>query len=270
MVGTVYKEIRQNLLLLLIALFAPIAGYALMVLLMIPFYSMMRAEIPNLASQDGASYFELLLPGDNFLFIWKILGLLIVYYCAGSITINLFSADEKKKWSYFMASAPRGVQRQIYGKYVILIMLYGTFLVSQIFTEGFMNWLGWLDTGKLLPNLTTVYIVMFFVQLLLRALELPFLARYGVKVGMVMRLAVLGTVVVAFMLWLLFAPGALDAIENISEHLADFIMEFDAERMTDYMTFFISLLPCIAIPAYILSYFISCKGYLKGVANYDK
>ena len=267
MTGTVYKEIRQNFLILLIALFAPLAGYALMVL----FYFMMRGGISKLMSEDGASYCEMLMPGENsFLFIWKILGLLMIYYCAGSITTNLFSVDEKKKWSYFMAASPRGVKRQIYGKYVILVMLYGTFLVSQIFTEGFMNWIGWLDTGELLPNLTTVYILMFFVQLLLRALEIPFLARYGVKMGIVMRLTVLGAAVVVFMVWLLFAPGAFDAMQNITEHLADFIMEFDAERMTDYMTFFISLLPCIAIPAYILSYFISCKGYLKGVANYDK
>lgn len=266
MTGTVYKEIRQNLPVLLIALFAPLAGYALMVL----FYLIMRGDRGILTGND-VSYFEMLLPGDNsFLFVWKLLGLLMIYYCAGSITTNLFSADEKKKWSYFMASTPRGVKRQIYGKYVILVMIYGTFLISQIFTEGFMNWLGWLDTGKVLPSFTNVYILMFFVQLLLRALEIPFLARYGVKVGIVMRLTVLGTAVVAFMIWLLFAPSAFDIIKNISEHLADFIMNFNAERMTDYMTFFISLLPCIAIPAYILSYFISCKGYLKGVTNYDK
>ena len=125
MTGTVYKEIRQNFPLLLVALFAPLAGYALMVL----FYFIMRGGISSVASEEGASYFEMLLPGENsFLFIWKILGLLMFYYFAGSITTNLFSTDEKKKWSYFMASTPRGVKRQIYGKYVILVMLYGTFL----------------------------------------------------------------------------------------------------------------------------------------------
>jgi len=267
MTGTVYKEIRQNILLLLGALFAPLAGYALLLL----FYPVMRSKVSGGVSEGSISYFALQLPSENgYLFILKILGLLMIYYSIGSVTTNLFSADEKKKWSYFMAATPRGVKRQIYGKYVILVMVYGTFLVSQIFTEGFMNWLGWLDTGKLLPNLTNVYVLMFFVQLLLRAIEIPFLARYGVKLGIVMRMAVLVTAVVLFMIWMLFAPGAFDIIKNISEHLADFFMNFDAERMTEYMTFFVSLLPCIAIPAYILSYFISCKGYLKGVANYDK
>lgn len=261
MIGTVYKEIRQNKLLLLAALLLPLLGYCFLFL----FYRVVRFDFP-----EDITFFEMMKPENGILMGWKVLGLLMIYYALGGITVNLFSADEKKKWSYFIAATPRGIKRQIYGKYVILVMIYGLFLISQIFTEGFMNWLGWLDTGTLLPNLTNVCIAMFFVQLLLRALEIPFLARFGVKMGTVVRLIMLVTVVLLISIWLLFSKGALELLADWTANLAEFITHLDSKTMSETLSFLISLLPCIAIPAYILSYFLSCKGYLKGVQNYDK
>lgn len=266
MQGIIYKEIRQNMVLLLALLLAPAVG----ILFLIPFtwnYLSNAAAGPHTKGIGLAEVFEALLPG-NEVFMMRGILIAILYFLLAIVTTSVFIGDERKHWGFFIASTPRGVKRQVYGKYVILFMGYALFMVSMIFCDSFLNWLTYCVTGETGISLTFIFILLFFVQLFLIGFELPFEFRFGSKIGSFVRMAFLLLMILAVLIWFLFGPT--EVLEHLPETVSNFIDNLQSGKISDTLMLAIMAFPLIVLAEYIISYFISCKGFLKGVANYEK
>ena len=250
MQGVVYKEFRQNRVFFIQGLLMPPAGI-LMTLLM---YA---------AAKEDTAAGEL----SSLMMILRAITMMCAFMLLWMGSSSIFSSDENKKWCAFIASAPSGTERHIYGKYVFHLMTLGAFYMSSVFCDSFISWLFYLSTGKAdMPSFTNLYYLMIFLLMIMFAFETPFVARFGTKLGTGIRIAVLSALFLAFAIWMLFVPSA----DNIADYLSEYLMKFTEGELSGGVTFIISVFPCVAMGAYLLSYKISESCWLKGVENYDK
>ena len=264
--GIVYKEFRQNKALLLALLLTPAFG----ILFLIPFtwnYLVNALGGPHKEGIGFADVFGALLPGKEMFMLRGIL-IGILYFVLAIATTSVFIGDQRKHWGYYIASTPRGVIRQVYGKYVILFMSYALFMVSMIFCDSFLNWLIYCVTGETGLSLTSIYILLFFIQLIQIGFELPFEFRFGSKIGSYVRLAFLLLLFLIGAIWILFGPT--EVLNHLPETIFGFLENLQNGKVSENVTLGITAIPLFALAEYIISYFISCKGFLKGVANYEK
>lgn len=257
MQGTVYKELVQNRFFLLCGLFLPPLVYLAVILMEL----ILKTGEPMFS---WSGLFSEFLAGGS-LFSTKIMILLLAYLGMRVMTASVFSQDESKRKSFLMASVPNGTERQIYGKYVILFMTYSLFFVSALFTDSFIAWIVYCFTGENVPPITDLLALMLFVQLFLRSIDIPFIVRYRAKVGKYVLIIFL--IVTGFSL--LFAMLYVPAFGNLFAVIWDWYNRLIKGELAQEALLMISALPLAAMAAYLISYRISCKVWLKGAANYE-
>ena len=188
-----------------------------------------------------------------------ILVMIMVFLTAGMFEQGLFEADERKILQSFIVSAPDGIKRQIGVKYLF------NFLFSAALVSLFM--LMFMISGAIMEmdvSMYTVLLIEFFsLQLFLRAVETPFIVRFGSKHGNYYRMILIGAASMAAIVYGLF--GDL----SIFGSLTDFI-SWMKDFLSDSSSYFLRLSPVAALLVYYISYRISCVLYLKGGEHYDK
>ena len=256
MQGTVYKELVQNRFFLLCGLFLPPLVYAAAVLM-------------GLIMKAGAGFtWTDFLSGflaDGVLFRIVPVVLLAAYFGMRMMAAGVFSQDESKRKSVMMAAVPDGTARQIYGKYVAVFMACALFYVSALFTDSFFGWIVFRVTGEMPLNMNSLLILMLFVQMFLRSLDMPFLVRFGSKYGKYVLILTYILAAIVIMITILYVP----AFENIIEVIWDWCSRLMNGELEEEAQFIVSAFPVAAIAAYLISYRISCRLWLKGVANYE-
>ena len=124
--------------------------------------------------------------------------------------------------------------------------------------------LRYFAVGEEAPSLLGLYVAVFFLLLLLSALDIPFIVRYGAKKGSIIKLiymlsqAILFTVIFAMVL-----P------ETIRDRLIQKAIDLYHGQVSTGLLLAVGLYPWGALTAYCLSYKLSCKLFLKGVNRYD-
>ena len=256
MQGTVYKELVQNRFFLLCGLFLPPLVYAVAVLM-------------GLIMKAGAGFtWTDFLSGflaDGVLFRIVPVVLLAAYFGMRMMAAGVFSQDESKRKSVMMAAVPDGTARQIYGKYVAVFMACALFYVSALFTDSFFGWIVFRVTGEMPLNMNNLLILMLFVQMFLRSLDMPFLVRFGSRYGKYVLILTYILAAIVIMITILYVP----AFENIIEVIWDWCSRLMNGELGEEAQFIVSAFPVAAIAAYLISYRISCRLWLKGVANYE-
>ena len=169
---------------------------------------------------------------------------------------GIFEHDERKVWLSFIGSTSHGVQKQVLSKYAFqLILSTAVFAWCSIF----------FLCAKFIENNCNIEWAFKFLQILLwiqiffRAVENPFLIRFGSKRGNMIRITVTGTLCFAVIVHELFWESFFK-IEN----LMDFV-----KRLSENDKIF-WIMPIASITLIVISYFISCPLYLKGGESYDK
>ena len=256
MLGTVYKELVQNRFFLLCGLFLPPLVYAAAVLM-------------GLIMKAGAGFtWTDFLSGflaDGVLFRIVLVILLAAYFGMRMMAAGVFSQDESKRKSMMMAAVPNGTTRQIYGKYVAVFMACALFFVSALFTDSFFGWIVFCVTGKIPPAMKTLLMLMLFVQMFLRSVDVPFLVRFGSKYGKYVLILSYILILFAVLLTFMYVP----AFENMIEGIRDWCIRLMNGELEEEAQFIVSAFPVAAIAAYLISYRVSCRLWLKGVANYE-
>lgn len=256
MQGTVYKELVQNRFFLLCGLFLPPLVYAVAVLM-------------GLIMKVGAGFtWTDFLSGflaDGVLFRFVLVILLAAYFGMRMMAAGVFSQDESKQKSVMMAAVPDGTARQIYGKYVAVFMACALFYVSALFTDSFFGWIVFRVTGEMPLNMNSLLILMLFVQMFLRSLDMPFLVRFGSRYGKYVLILTYILAAIVIMITILYVP----AFENIIEVIWDWCSRLMNGELEEEAQFIVSAFPAAAIAAYLISYRISCRLWLKGVAKYE-
>ncbi|MCI5751405.1 MAG: ABC-2 transporter permease [Oscillospiraceae bacterium] len=186
----------------------------------------------------------------------------MIFFFTGMFQPNLFEPDETKKWAYFATSTPAMARGQVYSKYM------AGFLMS-LFA---MLWCQVLDMtvnfilGTQTMAMSAVYI-FFYAQLFLRAVEYPFIVRFGSKIGSTYKMASFFLVIFIVFVYLLFGDLSMLDMNNIFDIIYGIL---DGSIFSDNVLFVISLSPYLAIASYYLSYRMSCKFYLKGAESFER
>lgn len=188
---------------------------------------------------------------------------MLVFQMISMVQGNLFAHDERKVWSSYIISSPVGRNGQVLSKYYMVLALSFVGFVWGMICDTISMLISGIHGSAMI-----IYTMFFFGQILFRAIELPFLIRFGQKHGRDYKMLVFAIAVFALILYALF--GKLP--EELSmEALVAFILKLSTNQAALSTTVLgvVALCPYIIMLLYYLSYKISCRLYQKGVEAYD-
>ncbi|MDE5620961.1 MAG: ABC-2 transporter permease [Ruminococcus sp.] len=193
-----------------------------------------------------------------FLSLYGLLMFFTIFLISGAFQGNMLKGDESKRWAYFITSTPM-MKKHIEAKYwFIMIISLSTVFITAIFdaVSIFFN----------AESLQVFIMISFYIQLLMRAVEIPFCVRFGTSMGGYYRLGIFVLLLLVIGIYLLFGDlshfGSMDAFyEWVFKALNGSIRT---------LQIFIAVTPFISTGMYYLSYKISCRLYLKGVENFEE
>ena len=202
------------------------------------------------------------LEGEVTLLMWGLCAF-ITFLIGGVFQDSIFNDDERKKWAYFVTSTPTGIKGQIGSKYLIALLWSMLTVTMLILLNNFA-----MDGNEELADGTVVFIGFFYIQLIMRSIEFPLMARFGSKIGKSMKIIIIG--VIAFITFVYVLFGDTSPFENLDNFWDNIFKAMaDPEKMKKAMLWF-SILTAAVIPIYYLSYRLAVKWYLKGVESYEK
>ena len=234
MTGLVYKEWKQNrwyILSMIVCGFAP-----LLVLLLL------HSEISDI--------------GETPLLIG---GLIAGFLAAGALQMLVLRGDDRKLWGYWIAATPDGYKGFLRVKYE---MIFGM-IVLLMFSVQFLD-MGYCAVAADMEKADAVQISgialpLCFVQILLRAIDIPFVYRFGSKKGSFIKMICLVTVAIILLTFLILNAERFDMIIESCKKVINV--------QNGSLLLSVGLVVCLAL--YYLSYRITCRLYLKGVEQYD-
>ncbi len=249
MYGFLYRDLRIARPMLISA------GIVLFYTILAPIFGALNLSSAN---EDITSYnmISLICYGMNMLF---------TYF----IQSELHKGDEKRLPVYFAIASPAGVNGYVKSKYI------STFLVPF----GVMNICLLTDlTACAIVDVSTdevqatsfmgVYTSMFMMIILLGAIELPFMVRFGVKKGATLKAGIfIGIIAIAGIYFLFGDISMFGSWDDFMQFLIDVL---NGKRGGTTMTAVSALAPLVTGVLYFLSYKLSCKLYLKGVEQLDQ
>lgn len=250
MVGLIYKELvlqKRGLIIL---------GITYIIFLALLFFPMSNDYAVTLANTFG-------MEANTLIMIWIILIYIITFLVLGMYQPTIFETDESRKWADFITSTPLTENGQIAAKYGFTLLL-SVILLAFNWGVSFITAIAY-DADFYFVDLL---VLLFYIQLLLRAFEYPFIVRFGSKNGGIYKGFLFLLIVLAVILYLLFGDlSAFGSINGIVDWLFDVIMVRDSSGTM--MTVQASL-PFVSILCYAASYKLSDRLYKKGVENYVK
>lgn len=259
MKGLLYKNIIQSKLFLIISIFLP----PVMLALLIVFSSDFEKGFSMTTIKE--SFYEF----SNSGLIVRFSLYSICFFISVIVPNAMISADENKKWSHFITSTPDGIKKQVYSKYLIIFISLCVNFLSITLTDMAHCSITSIAIETEIPALTGIFTFIFYVILLYLAIDIPFSVRFGVKKGAQVKCIMLAVLLFATVVYLLFGPLPknsdiiLDAVYGTIEKLIN-------NQLSDKMMLVMGIIPVISAIAYVTSYFISCKLFMKGVEEYDK
>ena len=234
MTGLVYKEWKQNRLFILSMI---LCGFAPLIALLL-----MRSEIHDI--------------GDAPI---RIGGLIAGFLAAGALQMLVLRGDDRKLWGYWITASADGYKGFLRVKYETIFAMIVLFLFTlQCVDRGYCAFAA--DMGNTeVAEISGIAVLLCFVQILLRAIDIPFVYRFGSKKGSFVKLICLIVLVIIMLAFLILN---IEHSDNIIESCKKVINVQNSSLLLS-----VGLVVCLAL--YYLSYRITCRLYLKGVEQYD-
>ena len=251
-VGFLYKELRQNM--------RSICAVIILPLFLLVFITGCLALVSLNGKYSGDGWIVRTLTSTVF----RIVSIAIGYLITSSLLLSVFHGDDKKLWAYFIACVPNGVNKFLYTKYVLSFAMCGLFLVSSYVADTLTATIRWFAFGEEILSFTGILIMIFFALILQNSFSIPMMLRFGEKKGSIINVIIILCLAVAALLILSFIPTEIQ--DKVFAWLAGF-MTGDHGDLTMLL---LGIFPAFSVGAYILSYKVSCKIFMKGVNEYDK
>ena len=234
MTGLVYKEWKQNRWYILSMI---VCGFAPLIVLLI-----MHDEIKDI--------------GDTPI---RIGGLIAGFLAAGTLQMLVLRGDDRKLWGYWITASADGYKGFLRVKYE---MIFGM-IVLLMFSVQFVD-MGYCavaaDMGSEdIGSISSIALLLGFMQILFRAIDIPFTYRFGSKKGSFIKLICLVTVAIILLAFLILNAERFDMIIESCKKVINV--------QNSSLLLSVGLVVCLAL--YYLSYRITCRLYLKGVEQYD-
>lgn len=234
MTGLVYKEWKQNrwfILSMILCGFAP-----LFVLLL------MRGEISNIGNAP-----------------LRIGGMIAGFLVAGALQMLVLRGDDRKLWGYWITATPDGYKGFLRVKYEMIFAMVVLFLFSmQCVDRGYCAVAADMGITEI-DEVSGIAVPLCFVQILSRAIDIPFVYRFGSKKGSIIKMIFMVTGAVVLSVLMILNTEHFDTVIEMCKKV------FNVQNSSLILS--VCLVVCLAL--YYLSYRITCRLYLKGVEQYD-
>ncbi len=251
-VGFLYKEIRQNSKSILAVILLPF--------IILVFLTLCLAIVSLSEKYGGDNWILEMLTSDAI----RLASIAIGFLSVSGLLMSVFHGDDKKLWAYFTACLPMGVNKFLYTKYVLSFAMCGLYFVSCYVAETLIATISWFALGEEIMSFTGIFIIIFFMLILQNSFSIPTTLRYGEKKGNIINLIVILSVAIAAILALALIP------RDIQDMVFAWLAGFLTGDHGDLTALLLGLFPACSVGAYILSYKVSCKIFMKGVNEYDK
>lgn len=183
----------------------------------------------------------------------------IIFLVVGTMQAQMFENDESKRWVDYIVSTPKLARGQVESKYIFTLMVtIGAMILAMIGSD-----IANVISGS--SDMSIMLYILVIVQLFLRAVEIPFIIRWGSKVGTVLKSIMFLVLLLAGIGYLLF--GDL-SFWNDMDKVYEKMLEFLSGDFQEGFFVFLGIAPYAVGILYYLSYRISAKLYLKGADNY--
>ena len=234
MTGLVYKEWKQNrwyILSMILCGFAP-----LLILLLL------HSEISDIGEAP-----------------LRIGGLIAGFLAAGALQMLVLRGDDRKLWGYWITATADGYKGFLRVKYEMIFGMVVLFLFTlQCVDRGYCA--AAADMGMTdVVEISGIAVLLCFVQILLRAIDIPFVYRFGSKKGSLIKMICLIVLTIILLALLILNTESFDTIIEMGKKV------FSVQNSPLILS--VGLVVCLAL--YYLSYRIACRLYLKGVEQYD-
>ncbi len=201
---------------------------------------------------------------------------LICFTCYG---MNLFFAffvqnemhkgDEKRLPVCFAIASPVGVKGYVKSKYLSNLLIPFGIMCISLFTDLIAVAIADLQMEEAEPtSFTSMIMLLFQVIILLNAIELPFMFRFGVKKGANLKAAFFISILAAAGIYFLF--GDISMFGSMDDFMQFLLDVMNGKRGGTTLLAISALMPLVTLALYYLSYLLSCKLYLKGVEQLEQ
>ncbi len=226
--GFVYKELKQNWGMFLSAV-------------ILGMYPLLNLWIGGNTLRDVESLND-----------WRMIEPLYVLICCSMYPVSLLKQDDRKIWCCFVSSTSSGYKGYILIKYVLLLIMSGiSFTCTLIFDEVFRSVAA--SKGVMgLAVMTNTFIFYLSIQLIFLSVNMPLNFRLGPVKG--------NTIMVILWLFIPVLLIILAIVASFEFSVFDLIMKL---RNAVESPVFLVVSVLTALLLYCISYFISCKAYLK-------
>lgn len=248
--GLLYKEFKQN-------------QTGVLVTILVPFLVLL---LPVVLTSSGLqlSLVDSVVSIENESATLKFLLIMATYLMVGDMQGKTLIGDDTKKWGIFVVSNPVGIKGYLYTKYIFIFGMCGLMFVSGTLADYLYCTIGYQVTKQDIGSMSVTLVLLFYAQLLLRAIELPFFIRFGIKSGTIIKIITGVLLVVLLIVFVLLNPF------DIVIKIVGFVDSLRSGNVSDALSLMIAIFPFIALGTYYFSYRVSCKVYMKGVEQYDK
>lgn len=192
---------------------------------------------------------------------FMVLGVILIFITANSLSTSLFVLDEKPANINFLFSTPPAAKGHIQSKYYsLLIIQLGILLICFL-----VDIVRMLMIGEYAISSSLACMILFCISLILLAIRIPFIIRYGSGISTTVRSAYIIAIIAFIIIYALFGDISFFFEEN-GLSLEDIFAYLQSGKVILPLSF----IPYISVLIYYLSYRISLKLYRKGVESYEQ
>ena len=187
------------------------------------------------------------------------------FFVIGAAEGNLFEQDQRKKWACYIASCEDGVNKYVGSKYLLIFAITTLTSIMCIFMNALSQ-----DLFHNQYSITMLIMGLFYFQLFLRAVDIPFTMAYGSKRGNLVKGIIMGIIALMVLIYLLFGDIKAIGLTSMDAFWDKIFGLLNTSTGSYKLVIALSLGGLVTLPLYYFSYKLSCKLYLKGVEQYEK
>lgn len=180
----------------------------------------------------------------------------------------LNKTDQLRLPVYFAIASSAGVNGYLKAKYTACFLLGFIAMNICIVTDLIASTIIDVRTALVPTSFTALCTTAFLATLLLNAIEIPFIVRFGYKKGIILKATFFLLLLISIGMYFLFGDISMfGSMEDFIQFLIDII---SGKRGGTVLIALSALSPIVIGMLYILSYKLSCKLFLKGVEQLEE
>ena len=190
---------------------------------------------------------------DAFILFIVIFEVCCIFFIISNVQSGIYSHDEYALWKNYIKCAPNGNRRQISAKYVINLGISVFGLVWCVICNVVINVI-----AEEKQYISAIYCIVFIGQIILNAIEMPFLIRFGEKQGKVVKILMFSVIAFVAVVYLLFGDlPKVNGAEEMVNYMVDIYYDLEAYN-GKILKVLCGIAPC-SLVLYYLSYKVSVK-----------